>query len=204
MCIKHFVVIKRLFNFDEMGNIQKRALNNRQGIMAAASLKSACPKTTNSQVFNLNIASKDVEVVPEPEPAPENPEVLAAYPVDVNPYESKIDDTVETLQQTLNSKDSMINALSLIIEILENNPIIVNKWVIADDETLKQLITYLTGADEVDIEIGDFDCGCTGTKYVNVQSIYVIKDGQAQNFKYACPDACRILDNHRISTELVW
>lgn len=190
-------------------------MENRYGIQASANLRSSSPNLSNSQVFNLNFASerspvaeRTVETVTaEPAPAPEVPVVYGNQPEpQPNPYEevSKVDDTVQVLNQQLVDKESMISALSLIIEILESNPIIVNKWVIADDQTLKQLILYLTGADDVDIKIGDIECGCTGTKYINVQSIYVIKDGQAQNFKYACPNACRILDNHHISTSLVW
>ena len=199
-----------------MGNIQKRAMDNRYGIQTSAHLRSSSPNLSNSQVFNLNFSSERSPVAPAPqttevvteEPKVQDiPVVYGSTPEpEPNPYDniSKVDDTVQILNQQLSDKDCMINALSLIIEILESNPIIVNKWVIADDQTLRTLIKYLTDADDVDIKIGDIDCGCTRTKYVNVESIYVIKDGQAQNFKYACPNACRILDNHHISTSLVW
>ena len=42
-----------------------------------------------------------------------------------------------------------------------------------------------------------------GPKYVPVDKIYITKDGNTQNFKYAYPNATKILDDHRISVKFV-
>lgn len=184
--------------------MQKRVLRKQTGLINDIGLKAGCSRSTQSQVFNLNIVPDKTN--PTQIRSIEEPQATEDVPVIYDDQASQVeaDEILNELKQQISDRDKMCQALSLIIEILENNPIIINKWVVADDQTLKQLILLLTDADEVDIQIGDIDCGCSQTKYSNIQCIYVIKDGTAQNFKYSCPNACRILDTHRISTNLVW
>ena len=91
------------------------------------------------------------------------------------------------------------------IDILENNPLIVNKYVIADIDSLTLLISYLTEAERVDIqEALDVDCTCIGgPKYVPVGKIYITNNGDTQNFKYQYPNANKVLDDHHISVKFV-
>jgi len=91
------------------------------------------------------------------------------------------------------------------LDIVENNPLIVNKYVVADIDSLTLLISYLTEADQVEIQESlDVDCTCSGhPKYVAVDKIYITKNGDTQNFKYQYPNANKVLDDHHISVKFV-
>ena len=114
-------------------------------------------------------------------------------------------ESLSELQEIIHSKDNIINAYSLMLDIVENNPLIVNRYVVADINNLTELISYLTEAERVDIqEALDVDCSCVGgPKYVPVDKIYITKNGETLNFKYSFPDANKILDEHHISVKLV-
>ena len=113
--------------------------------------------------------------------------------------------SLSDLQSLINSKDNIINAYSLMLDILENNPLLINKYVVADIDSLTLLISYLTEADKVDIQESlDVDCSCTGShKYVAIDKIYITKNNETQNFKYQYPNANKILDDHHISVKFV-
>ena len=119
--------------------------------------------------------------------------------------DSKNQESVDELQAVIHSKDNIINALSLMVDIMESNPLIVNKYVIADLDSLTLLIQYLTEAERVDIQEGlDVDCSCIGCpKYTPVDKIYITKNGETQNFKYQYPNANKVLDDHHISVKFV-
>ena len=91
------------------------------------------------------------------------------------------------------------------LDILENNPLIINKFVIADVDSLTLLISYLTEADSVDIQESlDVECSCSGhPKYFAIDKIYITKNNQTQNFKYQFPNANKVLDDHHISVKFV-
>ena len=109
------------------------------------------------------------------------------------------------LQAIIKSKDNIINAYSLILDILENNPLMINKYAVADYDSFTLLISYLTEADKVDIQESlDVDCSCTTTsKYIAIDKIYITKNNETQNFKYQYPNANKILDDHHISVKFV-
>ena len=108
-------------------------------------------------------------------------------------------------QQPENEK--LIQALSLIIDMLYNNPVYVNKLVVPELENLRQLVKLLTDADEVDITLADptCECGCSGnsSKLSRVDSIYVKKGTSILEFKYAYAEAKQILESNHISTKWV-
>lgn len=115
--------------------------------------------------------------------------------------ESRINDLTTQIQD----QEKVVQALSLIIELLESNPLIINKYVIAKAETLEELITLLTGADSVEILTSDIECGCNPSKAVApVERIYVTKGGDIKQLKYDFPEALRMLETHRISTKLTY
>ena len=95
--------------------------------------------------------------------------------------------------------------LKLIIDIQHNNPIIVNRYIIADDATLVKLVSLLCNASEVHIDADDIQCGCTAkNNYRKVHSIYVVVDGQTKNLKYDFSDVMFTLKELHISTKYVW
>ena len=95
--------------------------------------------------------------------------------------------------------------LKLIIDIQHNNPMIVNKYIIADDEKLMRMVALLCKASEVHIDADDLGRGCiTKNTYRKVHSIYVVVDGQTKNLKYDFSDVMYTLKELHISTKYVW
>ena len=105
----------------------------------------------------------------------------------------------------LMEKDRQIEVLKLIINILQSNPIIMNKYIVADDEALEKMIKLLTNAEAVQIDAEDIGEGCITKKtYRKVHSIYVTKDSKTLNLKYDFPDVMKTLKDLRISTKFCW
>ena len=95
--------------------------------------------------------------------------------------------------------------LKLIIDIQHNNPLIVNKYIVADDETLMKMVALLCNATEVNIDADDVGRGCLTKKiYRKVHSIYVTVDGQTKNLKYDFSDVMKTLKDLHISVKYVW
>jgi predicted RNA methylase len=105
----------------------------------------------------------------------------------------------------LMEKDRQIEVLKLIINILQSNPLIINHYIIADDEALEKMIKLLSNASDVQIDAEDMGVGCITKKtYRKVHSMYVTKDGKTLNLKYDFPDVMKTLKDLRISTKYVW
>ena len=116
------------------------------------------------------------------------------YP-DSNPY------TIDEVEQLKNQ----VEMLKLYIEMLQNNPLVVNKYIIVDDEKLIHFIKLLTRADDVQIDADDIGQGCLSSKtYRKIHNIFVIINGQTLNLKYDFPKAMKELIDLKISTKYVW
>ena len=91
------------------------------------------------------------------------------------------------------------------MKIVESNPLVVNKYIVASREDLAELIKLLTNADEVHINLSDdVECTCVNSvSFSAVDRIYILKDNDTLNFKYSFPDANKILDDHHVSVKLV-
>ena len=176
---------------------KSKILSVKNGFGAAAELHTNSP--TSTQVVNVNI-NKDKDEQSQQEQQ-------VSYPP--NPYQQLNDDPStpndERLEALIKSKDNIINAYSLLLTIAENNPLIVNKFIVAKASELAELIKLLTLADDVQINLNlDVDCSCVGSvQYSSVDKIYVIKNNQTLNFKYSYPHANKILDDHRVSLKYV-
>ena len=197
---------------------KSKILSVSKGISAVAELHNNSP--TTQQVVNVNI-SKEKAIDPAAvtyssdkanannsnEPITEmnsNSTANPYIPVDntTNPYTDVKQDANNEL---LHYKDNVIEALSTMLQIIENNPLIVNKLIVATANDLTTLIKLLTNAEEVQLNLNnDIECSCiNNSKYSTIDKIYVIKNGETLNFKYAFPDANKILDDHHISVKLV-
>ena len=203
-----------------------RNLSASKGVIALADVKVQSP--SQSQIINLTVHSDKAvesseEVQEEVKPvyprsdAPGN-YVPSTFNAD-NPYENlktgvpKLDQDgtftaesrINELTTQIQDQEKIVQALSLIIELLESNPLIINKYIIAKAETLEELITLLTGADSVEILTADIECGCNPSKAVApVERIYVTKGGDIKQLKYDFPEALRMLETHKISTKLTY
>ena len=107
--------------------------------------------------------------------------------------------------EKLAERDRQIEVLKLIISILQDNPLIINRYIIADDEALARMIKLLCNAETVQIDAEDLGQGCmTKHTYRKIHSIYVVKDGQTLNLKYDFPAVMKTLQDLRISTKFVF
>lgn len=139
------------------------------------------------------------------------PKAQPDFIYDANPEvkERSIDtanDTLSNMEAIIKNKDYLIQALVLCVDILQNNPLIINKYVIAEERELALLVKYLTSADEVTILKDDHECkGCLGKgdKYDVVNRIMVKKDGEIYNLKYSYPDVVQFLFERRFSTKFI-
>ena len=83
-----------------------------------------------------------------------------------------------------------------------SNPLIVNKFVIAELETLRELIRLLTSSDSVEIDCNDIECSCTKAQYRTIKRIYITKDNELYNIQQ-CPILLKLFDNYKISLMFV-
>lgn len=129
--------------------------------------------------------------------------VTVVYPDDEeNPYKNIPD---EDKDKTIDELQRENQVLKLIIEMMNNNPLIWNGFIIADDEVLIQFIKLLTKAEEVQIDADDLGEGCVSkNKYRKVHSIYVVVDGETKNLKYDFPKVTKTLLDLHISTKFIY
>ena len=188
-----------------------KILKASKSIMAIADLNHNSPSTQNSQ--NVSVV---INTPPQPDKSVSYPDkVVEAEQVNdnkitTNPYiglpttrdiESAMKKT-EEMTESIDDKENTIKALSLIIDILQSNPLIVNRFVIAELETLQELIRLLTSSDNVEIDCNDIECSCTKVKYRTIKRIYITKDNELYNIQQ-CPVLLKLFDNYKISLMFV-
>ena len=214
----------------------KRALRNNRGFQAAADVSVNSPRQNNSQTttqnVNVNIVSpltKDREIAishtTDPSFEDVKPDITECEKLPVDLINDRVirppqTDTVDIKERSIESamlnleemegivkdKNSLIQALALIIDLYENNPLIVNKLIVAHEEELIRLLMLLTDADSVEIvkkDTVDGGCLCKIPKYDLVDKIMIHKGEELYNLKYSYPSIIRLLDNRRVSIKIV-
>lgn len=187
-----------------------KIISASKSILAHASVRRDTQRAEQhqKQVVNVNIQPSGTVKYPKPYevdegitvvPVTEQKEIPREVEQQVeNPYSN-----VHELQNIVNSNENAVRALIMIIDIMQSNPLIVNKLIVAYAEPFKELIKVLTNADDVDIQYTD-EVGCfTSSKYKLVEDIYVITDGEAMSLKYGFPDILRLFDRFKISTKMI-
>ena len=185
--------------------------------MAIADIKSNSPTTQQAQNVQIVVSPTytDKKVVYPDVNNEQTRDTIREQQASDNPYsglpnepnvvnrgiESAMKKT-EEITETIEEKDNTIKALSLIIEIIQSNPLIVNKYVVAEMETLAELIRLITNSDKVEIDCDDIECSCSKTKYQVVKRIYINKGGEVYGITQ-CPVILRLFDNFKISLNLV-
>lgn len=112
---------------------------------------------------------------------------------------------LDELLDLCKSKDELINALSLVVDIYQHNPLIINKYIIPDEKMLIDLLYCLTSADEVTlqkqviVEGGGCLCRSSDHSYSVITKIMIKKDNQSFNFKYSYPNVIEFLEERAIS-----
>lgn len=196
-----------------------KILKASKSIMAIADLKHNSPTTQQAQNVNIvvnptysdkKVAYPNIEKVQEGEQQ-ENKQQNIDNPYSGLPNGADIINTrdiesamkkTEEISESIEEKENTIKALSLIIEIIQSNPLIVNKYVVAELETLAELIKLMTNSDSVEIDTDDIECSCSKINYRVVRRIYIKKGNEVYGISQ-CPIILRLFDNYKISLSLV-
>ena len=161
---------------------------------------------TNVHVTNRGEGSSAPSIVQYPPPdntIPNNefvsvaPNAVSSFNIDPSTLQSDNPEIAKLLRENA--------VLKLIIDIQHSNPLVVNKYIIADDATLIKLVSLLCNATEVHIDADDIQCGCTTKNtYRKVHAIFVVVNGETKNLKYDFSDVMYTLKELHISTKFVW
>ena len=196
-----------------------KILKASKSIMAIADLKHNSPTTQQAQNVNIvvnptysdkKVAYPNIEKEQEGEQQ-ENKQQNIDNPYSGLPNGADIVNTrdiesamkkTEEISESIEEKENTIKALSLIIEIIQSNPLIVNKYVVAELETLAELIKLMTNSDSVEIDTDDIECSCSKINYRVVRRIYIKKGNEVYGISQ-CPIILRLFDNYKISLSLV-
>lgn len=158
--------------------------------------------TINNTITIRNVNSQSSLTEPEVADHP----IEVKYPTD-NPYASNLspaaEDRIEDVKELVATSERTCEALSMMVDIVYSNPLIINKFVVTDAASLKELIKLLTNSDDVVVFIEDPECTCLKNSFLKVSKIHVTKDSVTNEFKYSYPKAKHILDEHHISVKYV-
>ena len=184
---------------------KSKMLSASKSIMAIASLKRDVQKQQQKQVVNVNVQQPPITVhYPAPYEIDENITVVP-QPTPTPPTQTRAADTqtLDELHEMLNNSENVAKALIMIIDIMQSNPLIINKLIVPYKQPFVDLVQTLTGADDVDIQFND-DVGCfASSKYKVVDDVYVIKNSDTQSLKYGFPEVLRLFDRFNISTKMI-
>ena len=208
---------------------RNRALSNNKGFQAQADVGINSPSQTNTQSVNVvispltkdrnfeiiadksNFESKQLDIKPNDS---NNSDTKFNNPLSdeiennniLNRSIDTADRSLAEMKTLLSDKDNLIDALSLLLDIYENNPLIVNKIIVATEDELTRLLFLLTGADEIQLIKTDPEIKCCGKpidKIQYVSKIMVKKNNNTYNLKYSFPNVVQLLENRKICWKMV-
>ena len=158
-------------------------------------------KSETPSTFNHPQSQEENETKVQYNPPPENPYSTTRELSNFN----DIKNDYEELKALLKQQEAISRALSIMLNLVEHNPLIINKVIVAPRDVLAELIKLLTSAEEVSFKESDPEirCSLSSVKYNVIEKIYVLKNNETFNLKYSFPDVIKILDEHRISLKLV-
>lgn len=111
---------------------------------------------------------------------------------------------LNSLYNLVNNYETVAQALILIIDLIQSNPLIINKYIVPNENTFRELICILTNAEDVDIKrVEDVGCTLSSKKYDLIDDIFVISDGDPKSLKYGYPEVARLFDRFNISLKMV-
>ena len=144
----------------------------------------------------INVVERDIVLEPE-EPATGVNAATTAVEKDF--YEE-----LDNLHAIVNNYETVAKALILIIELLQSNPLKLNKIIVPTEPAFKELILVLTGADDVEIRYSeDIACGISSKKYRVIEDIIVVHNQEPKSLKYSHPDILRLFDRFNISIRMI-
>ena len=188
---------------------KNRSVSVSKGLMAVADVKLNSPTQTNSQSVVVNVKERDVEVGKPYE----DEDGITIVPVKEQPTYPEVSRDLSSvadirndymqLKDKLKTQEKICQALGIMLNLVEHNPVKVNSYVIAPHEVLKELLKLLTEADDINIKEIEPDIACCGVSYNVIDKIYVMKGGETLNLKYSFPDVIKIFDDHNISLKFI-
>ena len=117
---------------------------------------------------------------------------------------SSYGDELSSLYNMVNNYETVAQALILIIDLIQSNPLMINKYIVPNESTFRDLICVLTNADDVDIKrVEEVGCTLSSKKYDLIDDIFVIKDGDPKSLKYGYPEVARLFDRFNISLKMI-
>ena len=117
---------------------------------------------------------------------------------------SSYGDELSSLYNMVNNYEIVAQALILIIDLIQSNPLMINKYIVPNESTFRDLICVLTNADDVDIKrVEEVGCTLSSKKYDLIDDIFVIKDGDPKSLKYGYPEVARLFDRFNISLKMI-
>ena len=144
---------------------------------------------TNSEI--PMVVERSVSI--EPTVEEETPTLNSSYTEELN-----------SLYNMVNNYETVAQALILIIDIMQSNPLMINKFIVPKETYFRDLICVLTSSDDVDIKrVETVGCTLSSKKYDLIDDIFVIKDGEAKSLKYAYPEVARLFDRFNISIKMI-
>ena len=165
-------------------------------------------RTENPSVLSTNYSSvPDIQTKTEPAaPVVLERSVSIEPTVEVQTPTSNPSYTEElnSLYNMVNNYETVAQALILIIDIMQSNPLMINKFIVPKETYFRDLICVLTNSDDVDIKrVETVGCTLSSKKYDLIDDIFVIKDGEAKSLKYAYPEVARLFDRFNISIKMI-
>ena len=183
-----------------------KILKASKSLIAAASFKNNSPQ----QSVNIVVNSSTPDLLKEQrDKEPKEIQVSYGEEQENNPYKdiqtrdlASAQQTVDDISKLMVEKDNMIKALAIIIDLFQSNPLIVNKFVVANIDTLTELLRLLSGATAVNIEISDVECTCVSSSYATVKRIYLNINDEVYTIEMA-PSILQFMERYKISLTMV-
>ena len=146
---------------------------------------------------------------PQPQPAATEPvvverDVVLEPTADEEPATKDFYEELDSLHAIVNNYETVAKALILIIELLQSNPLKLNKIIVPTEPAFRELILVLTQADDVEIRYSeDIACGISSKKYRVIEDIIVVHNQEPKSLKYSHPDIIRLFDRFNISIRMI-
>ena len=189
-----------------------RAIQN-QTVTVNVQQHPATTVTTSTPASVITNTNPHTPITPEPSSFQEPAEPINVVERDIvlEPEEPVSDiatkdfyEELDNLHAIVNNYETVAKALILIIELLQSNPLKLNKIIVPTEPAFKELILVLTGADDVEIRYSeDIACGISSKKYRVIEDIIVVHNQEPKSLKYSHPDIIRLFDRFNISIRMI-
>ena len=185
---------------------QTVTVNVQQQPTAASVITNTNPHTPSPSSFQAPAGQEPT--APASSPAFEEPIPVVERDIVLEPEEEPTApgfyEELDNLHAIVNNYETVAKALILIIELLQSNPLKLNKIIVPTEPAFKELILVLTHADDVEIRYSeDIACGISSRKYRVIEDIIVVHNQEPKSLKYSHPDIIRLFDRFNISIRMI-